>query len=203
MRITRLLVVLALAVAACGGSTGDTTTTTAAAATTAATTTTTAAATTTTAAATTTTAAPAGDPLTETATGVYTIDWDGLQGAVFYAAPAAGSSDPFFHVHTDPATDGFFFSVEAYTTGYGTAWTGELGETTVGCTPAGSGICIHFDPDGPGPIGDLNADFMATGFVDVLQADADGFVGVFTDVSFSDGTTIPGPFTVSGGTVTG
>lgn len=185
----------ALAVAACGGGTGSSTTTTAAT-TTSASTATTVAATTTTAAATTTTAAEAGEALTLNPDGSYAINWDALTGAVF-SAPPGGGADPFFHVHNDPAADGFFFSVEAYTV-YGTAWTGELGEFEVGCVPAGSGICIHFDPDGPGPIGDLGADFMAIGDVTIVQADADGFVAIFSNLEFSDGTTIPGPFTVTG-----
>ena len=150
-------------------------------------------ATTTTVAETTTTAA--GPALVES-DGVYTINWDALLGAVFFAPPGGGS-DPFFQVHTTPAADGFFFGVEAYTV-YGTAWTGELGEFTIDCTPAGTGICVHFDPDGPGPVGDLGADFMVTGDIEIIQADADGFVAIFSDVAFSDGSTIPGPFTVTG-----
>ncbi len=186
-------VILAFAfVAACGGNADTSTTSADSSTTTAAATTTTAAATTTTGAATTT---AAGAALVE-ADGVYTINWDALQGPVFFAPPGGGA-DPFFHVHTTPAADGFFFGVEAYTV-YGTAWTGQLGEFTVDCTPAGSGICVHFDPDGPGPMPDLGADFMVTGDVEIIQADAEGFVAIFSNVAFSDGSTIPGPFTVTG-----
>lgn len=199
MRAMRVLVACSVVASACGGTAGTTTTT---AGTTTSSPATTVIATTTTVAATTTTE-PAGPPLTTDASGGHVIDWDALQGPVFFAPPEAGSDDPFFHVHTDPAVDGFFFSVEAYTTGYGTMWTGQLGPITVGCTPQGSGICLHFDPDGPGPLPDLNADFQARGYADIIQADADGFVAVFTEIRFSDGSTIPGPLTVSGGSVTG
>ena len=143
----------------------------------------------------TTTTTTAGPALVESG-GVFTINWDALVGPVFFAPPGGGA-DPFFQVHTSPAEDGFFFGVEAYTV-YGTAWTGQLGEFTIDCTQTGTGICVHFDPDGPGPSLDLGADFLVTGDVEILQADADGFVAVFSDVAFSDGSTIPGPFTVTG-----
>ncbi len=183
---------VSLMVAACGGGTGTSSTTST---TTAGASTTTTVATTTTTGATTTTAGSEG-AITYLGDGVYTIDWSALEGDVFFA-PAGGGADPFFQVHTTPAVDGFFFGVEAYTV-YGTAWTGELGITTIDCSPAGSGICVHFDPDGPGPIADLGADFMVTGDVDIIQADAEGFEAVFSNVMFSDGSTIPGPFTVTG-----
>jgi len=196
------LAALAIVAAACGGGTGSSTTTTAGTTTTGAGSTTvataTTVATTTTIADSTTTEPGGGEALTMNPDGSYTIDWEALGGGVFFAPPVGGSSDPFFHVHTDPATHGFFFSVEAYTTGYGSAWTGELGDFEIGCAPTGSGICVHFDPDGPGAIADLGADFMATGDVTIVQADADGFVAIFSNVEFSDGTTIPGPFTVTG-----
>ena len=129
--------------------------------------------------------------------GEITMDWSSLEG-VFFSAPVPSASDPLFHVHNNPSTDGFFFSVEAYTTGYGTAWAGELGMFEIDCSPSGSGICVHLDPDGPGPIGDLGADFLATGDVEIIQADFDGFEAIFTDVAFTDGTTIPGPLTITG-----
>lgn len=193
MRIIRLATLLAVLTAACaGGSSGSTTTavvtTTAAATTTQAPTTT---------AATSTTAA-AGAPLVQNDDGSYTIDWTALAGTIFYIPAQASSSDPFYHVHTDPAVDGFYFSIEAYTV-YGTAWTGEVGEFTIDCTPQGSGICVHFDPDGPGPIGDLGADFMVTGDIEITEIDDDSFVAVLSNLTFSDGTTIPGPFTVYAG----
>ncbi len=132
-----------------------------------------------------------------TADGEVTIDWAALEG-VFFIPPASGSTDPFFHVHNNPDTDGFFLSIEAYTTGYGTAWAGELGMSTIDCSPGGSGICVHFDPDGTGPIGDLGADFLASGDIEIVQADADGFEAVLSGVTFTDGTTIPGPLTMTG-----
>ena len=127
---------------------------------------------------------------------VYTMNWEALTGPVVFT-PAGGGLDPFFLVHNSPAHDGFFFSVEAHTV-YGAAWTGQLGTFEIGCSPAGTGICVAFDPDGPGPLPDLGADNMVTGTIEILQADAAGFIAVFSNVSFSDGSTIPGPFTVSG-----
>jgi hypothetical protein len=187
--------VFLLLMAACGGGSGTTTSSTVAVTTTAVGTTT---VTTVPAVGTTVivgTTVVSGTAL-EVAGTVYTIDWSALVGPVVFTPPGGGS-DPFFHVHNSPAHDGFFFSVEAYTV-YGSAWSGELGTFEIGCFPAGTGICVHFDPDGPGPAPDLGADYMVTGTVEILQADAEGFVAVFTGVAFSDGSTIPGLFTVSG-----
>lgn len=198
IRIPAALLAAMIVVAACGDDDATDATSTAppateAPATTQAATTTTATTTVATTEAPTTTSA---DAFTMT-DGVVTIDWSQLDG-IFFAPPVAGSTDPFFHVHNDPGRDGFFLSVEAYTTGYGTAWTGELGMFQIDCSPAGSGICVHFDPDGAGPIGDLGADFLVTGDIEVLQADGDGFEVVLSTVTFTDGTTIPGPTTVAG-----
>lgn len=126
------------------------------------------------------------------------IDWEGLEG-VSFSAPTPNATDPLFFVHNDPDTDGFFLGLEAYTTGYGSAWTGELGVFDIDCSPTGSGICLHFDPDGPGPAGDLGADFLATGTIEIIRADLDGFEAILTDVAFTDGTAIPGPLAVTGG----
>jgi len=190
-RLTTCAALVAMMVAASGGSATTTTTTTAGS-----TTTTSGGATTTTSA--TTTSDPGSDAsaITTNEDGSYTIDWDALEGTVFFAPPVGGSSDPFYHVHTDPAVDGFFLSIEAYTV-YGTAWTGQLGDFAIGCGPAASGICVHFDPDGPGPIGNLGADFRVSGDITITQADENGFAAIITNLEFSDGTTIPGPFTVS------
>lgn len=187
----RASILFAVIVAACGGGSGTATTSTGGATTT--TTPTTEATTSTTVVVGTT--AVAGQALTADGN-VYTIDWDALVGPVFFS-PAGGGADPFFHVHNTPADDGFFFSVEAYTV-YGPEWTGQLGTFDIDCTATGTGICVHFDPDGPGEAADLGADFLVTGTVEILQADDEGFVAVFSDVAFSDGSTIPGPFTISG-----
>lgn len=207
-KFSYLFLGLALIAAACGDD--DTTTTTAPPATEApasteapAETTTTVAATTTAPPESTTTAAPettqaAADGVLTHADGTYTIDWDALEGSVFYAPPAAGSADPFYFLHTDPAVDGFYFSIEAYTTGYGTAWAGELGTFPIDCTPGGTGICVHFDPDGPGPVGDLGADFLVSGDVEFVELGDEGLVAVVSNVTFTDGSTIPGPLTVTG-----
>ena len=124
-----------------------------------------------------------------------TIDWAALEG-IFFIPPSASFTGPFFLVHNNPDTDGFYLSLEAYTTGYGTAWEGEPGMSEIDCSPAGTGICLNFDPDGP--IDDLGADFLVTGDIEIIQADADGFEAILTDVAFTDGTTIPGPLTMTG-----
>jgi len=126
---------------------------------------------------------------------VYTINWDALVGPIVFSPPAG--PDPYFLVHTSPPHDGFFFSVEAYTT-YGPDWTGQLGTFDIDCSPSGTGICVHFDPDGNGPMPDLGADYLVTGTAEILQANGDNFVATLRDVVFSDGSTIPGPFTISG-----
>lgn len=150
-----------------------------------------------------TTEAPATDPpatdapttvaepviaITPTDTG-FTIEWAALGAAPFYAE--VGGGDPYFHIHNIPATDGFFFSLEMYTV-YGSTWSGELGTFDIGCAPASTGICAHFDPDGPGPLTDLGVDFLATGSVTIEQLDAEGYDIVVDELVFSDGTTITG-----------
>ena len=127
----------------------------------------------------------------------YTIDWSALAGPAFFAPPSAGSSDPFFHIHSDGATDGFFFSLELYTTGYGPLWTGQLGTFPIGCAADSTGICAHFDPDGPGPTGDLGADFGATGSITINQLDASGYSIDVGQITFSNGSVIE-PFTLAG-----
>lgn len=188
---------IALVVAACGGddgaASGSTTTTLA--------TTTTAAASTTAAPATTTTTVPeTTSPTTEPVAtltqdgNVYTVNWSGLQSTPFYAVPAASSSDPLYFIHTDPVVDGFYLAFEMYTTGYGQEWTGELGQVNISCLDpvASTGICPHFDPDGAGPLGDLNADFAATGDITIAQLDEVGYDITVNELAFSDGTSITG-----------
>ena len=126
---------------------------------------------------------------------VYTINWNALVGPIVFSPPVG--PDPYFLVHTSPPHDGFFFSIEAYTT-YGPDWTGQLGTFDIDCTSTGTGICVHFDPDGNGPMPDLGADYLAVGTAEILQADGDNFVAILRDIEFSDGSTIPGPFTISG-----
>jgi hypothetical protein len=194
LRRTALILSALMVFAACGDD--DATTTTSPAVSTTQPTATTAPPPTTTAAPATTAAATT--PIAISDTGEVTIDWSSLEG-VFFAAPVPSATDPFFHIHNNPATDGFFLSVEAYTTGYGTAWTGELGMFEIDCSPSGTGICVHFDPDGAGPTGDLGADFLAAGDIEILQADFEGFEAILTDVLFTDGTTIPGPLMITAG----
>lgn len=125
--------------------------------------------------------------------------WTDLVGTPYFAYDdARDPDDPYWHVHTNPAADGFFLSLEMFTTGYGSAWEGETGTFAIDCSEQGSGICVHFNPEGPLAAGDLGADFAVTGQVDVDQLDESGYSLVLTDVIFSDGSTIPGPATLSG-----
>ncbi|MEQ1873879.1 MAG: hypothetical protein ABL953_09140 [Ilumatobacteraceae bacterium] len=133
-----------------------------------------------------TTVAEPVDPLVPTATG-FAINWEALNSTPFYGE--TGGADPYFNIHTVPAGDGFLFSLELYTV-YGTAWSGELGTFDIGCAPASTGICVHFDPDGPGPLGNLGADFLATGSLTINQLDDFGYDIVVHEVVFTDGTTI-------------
>lgn len=127
--------------------------------------------------------------------GSVVIDWESLEG-VSFSAPVPSATDPLFFVHNDPARDGFFLGLEAYTV-YGAGWTGQLGTFAIDCEA--NGICLHFDPDGDGPGIDLGFDFAATGTIEFVRADIDGFEAILTDVAFSDGTTIPGPLVITGG----
>jgi hypothetical protein len=129
----------------------------------------------------------------------YSLDWSKLQyDALFVYDDESNPDDPFFHLHNQPE-EGFFFSLEMYTTGFGEGWTGQTGRFVMSCTGAGSGICIHFDPDGEGDEhGDLGADFAAGGAIDIVQLDTEGYDLTLTDVVFSDGTTIPGPTRLTG-----
>ena len=130
----------------------------------------------------------------------YSIVWSSVQ-APFYAAANDASADPFFHIHSDGATDGFFFSLELYTTGYGALWTGELGDVAVGCMegvpgPNSTGICPWFDPDGPGGAEPFSA-FTATGSITINQLDGDGYNITVNEIVFAEGATVTG-FEMSG-----
>jgi len=126
------------------------------------------------------------------------IAWDNLPSDPLFGPADAGSDDPFFLIHTNPETDGFFFSIELYTTGYGTAWTGELGDVEVSCSdPSTTGICPYYDEDGPGPIDVLGSDFATTGSITINQLDDSGYDIVVNEIVFSDGTTI-GSFRMTG-----
>jgi hypothetical protein len=132
----------------------------------------------------------------------YTITWAALPQVAFYDPSAGSAADPFFHIHTHPATDGFFFAFELYTTGYGALWTGQLGTFDISCAepppaPNSTGICPHFDADGPGGGSDLGADGKATGSVTINKVDDSGYEIVVNALAFSDGSTIK-PFTLSG-----
>ncbi len=115
-----------------------------------------------------------------------------------FFAPAGGGTDPFFHIHTNPASDGFFLAFEMYTV-WGGGWTGEMGTFPVTRTdPASStGICPYFDPDGPGPLPVLGGDFATTGEITINQLDGAGYDIIVHSLLFSDGTTF-GEFQMTG-----
>ena len=129
--------------------------------------------------------------------GVVVIDWSKLKAKPFFSPPRAGSADPFYFIHTDPAADGFFLSIEAYTTAYGRTWTGQLGTFAIDCSTAGTGICVHFDPDGPGPMPPAGSNFDVRGSITFERLDATGYTVILTNVVFSEGFTIPGPLRLS------
>ncbi len=122
--------------------------------------------------------------------GTVVVRWDALAATPFYA-PAVGGSDPFFHIHTNPDTDGFFLSFEMYTTGYGQQWTGETGTFEISCADpvTSTGICPYFDPDGPGPEPVKGDDFAATGLLTIVRLDDTGYEIIVHELAFSDGTT--------------
>ena len=124
-----------------------------------------------------------------------TIDPSAL-APLYYAPPVPGSPDPFYHIHTTPAVDGFFLSIEAYTV-YGTQWTGQLGTFEIDCSVAGTGICVHFDPDGPGPAVDLGSDFSGSGQITFTLLETGAFEVTLANVAFAQGTVIPGPLTLA------
>lgn len=178
--------------AAATTTTAPATPTTAPSTTAAAVTTTTETATTATTAATTTTAAP--EPALIYDEGTYSIVWANVSDP-FWDPDAGSTEDPFFFIHTRPDQDGFYFALEMYTTGYGALWQGELGDVDIICNEAApalnsTGICPHFDPDGPGPLGDLNTDFAATGSITINQLDENGYDIVVNEIMFSDGSRI-------------
>jgi hypothetical protein len=174
MRRTAAVSVFLLALAACGGDSTETTVSSAAFD------------------GTTVAGAPA---LAINDAGEVAIDWTTVT-QVSFLAPVPNATDPLFFVHNEPIADGFYFGLEAYTV-FGAGWTGQLGTFDIDCEF--NGICLHFDPDGPGPQIDAGFDFLATGTIEFVRADLDGFEAVLTDVAFTDGTTIPGPLIITGG----
>ncbi len=157
-----------------------------------------AAPTTNTAAATTAVATPPGSsspaPALSLNDEVWTVDWSLV--TAFWSPAVATAADPLVLIHTIPEIDGFFFSLELYTTGYGQLWTGELGEAAVGCAegpPGGNstGICPYFDSDGPGPV-ELNSAFVATGSITINKLDGTGYDIFVNEVVYPNGTTVGG-----------
>ncbi len=148
--------------------------------------------------ATTTTTEPP-PPLVESPENVYEIDWSALGAPPYFGYDdETDPEDPFWLINNQPEVDGFLLGVELYTTGFGERWEGELGTYRIWCDRRGTGICLHFDPDGEGPVPDLGADFGATGTVSIRKLDRDGYDLVLEDVLFTDGSRIPGPLTLRG-----
>lgn len=127
------------------------------------------------------------DPALELSGTSATVNWDAVHPT--FIQPDGGA-DPFFHIHSSNAEDGFYLSFELYTV-YGAQWTGETGTFEISCADptTSTGICVHFDPDGPGSVGDLGADFGATGTISINQLDASAYDITVSDLTFSDGTT--------------
>ncbi|MDW3219187.1 MAG: hypothetical protein R8F63_11305 [Acidimicrobiales bacterium] len=130
---------------------------------------------------------PPDDPALVVDGNTLTVNWDAVTPT--FIPPAAGSADPFFHIHSSNAVDGFYLSFEMYTV-WGGAWTGETGTFEIGCNDqvADSGICVHFIPVSAEG-NDLGADFGATGTVTINQLDESGYDLVVSGLTFSDGTT--------------
>lgn len=125
----------------------------------------------------------------------YSVIWD--QVSDFYKAPAAGAADPFFHIHSSNAADGFYLSFEMYTV-WGQAWSGETGTFKISCSnpSTSTGICVHFIPVSAEG-NDLAADFGATGTVVIRQLDENGYDIDVMGLTFTDGSTIA-DFTMTG-----
>ena len=72
--------------------------------------------------------------MAEPVEGVYEIAWEKLVGAPFLAYDEVRDpDDPFWHVHNNAVADGFFLSLEMFTTGFGAAWEGETGTFPIDC----------------------------------------------------------------------
>ena len=128
---------------------------------------------------------PAGPALAMGEGTAFLIDWSALTAEAFFAFMP--SDDPFWFIHTEEP-DGFF-SLEMFTTAYGSLWTGELGTHDIDCSPGGTGICVHLVR--PGTDADLREDGAVTGTVAINQLDDTGY-DIVVDATFSDGTTITG-----------
>jgi len=118
-----------------------------------------------------------------------TINWAGVSAV--YLPNTGPADDPFFQIHTDNALDGFYLSFEFFLV-WGEAWTGETGTFEISCSDptTDTGICVHFDPDGDGPLGNVGADFAAAGSVTINQLDDAGYSIMVTGLTFSDGTVV-------------
>lgn len=140
-------------------------------------------------------------PLEPDNRGRYEIRWRRLLVTPGFEFVDTDPDNPFWLIHTDAERDGFYFSLELYTTGYGALWEGELGEVEISCSepPPGdnsTGVCPHFDPDGPGPFPDL-VGTEGTGTITITRLDEDGYDITIDDITMGLGQSIR-PFRVFG-----
>jgi hypothetical protein len=149
---------------------------------------------------TTTTLPPPQGPL-QPRGGEYRIRWGKLAVQPGYTFVDDDADNPFWLIHTDAERDGFAFSLELYTTGYGEQWEGETGTFAIACTepPPGedsTGICPHLDPDGPGPQPDI-VGFAADGQVTIDRLDEQGYDITIDELTMAFGVSIR-PFRLRG-----
>ncbi len=133
------------------------------------------------------------EPISVATDGSVELAWEALTEAAYWALEA-GDDGEFWYLHTNEP-DGLF-SIEAYTSGFGTGWSGELGTYPVGCSRAGTGICLHMVVPGAEP--NLPSDFAASGLVTFVRLDAEGYELVLQDIVFGNGLAIPGPVRLAG-----
>ena len=133
--------------------------------------------------------------------GAYTIRWGRLAAKPGYRYIDTDPDNPFWLIHTDRDRDGFYFSLEMYTTGYGEKWTGETGRVAIACSeappgPESTGVCPHLDPDGRGPEADV-VGFGGTGSINIRRLDDGGFDITIKKLSLPFGVTVT-PFRLRG-----
>lgn len=115
-----------------------------------------------------------------------------------YSATFFGSADPLYEIET---TSSAFVIDTSFFTKFGTAWTGQAGTFAVGCgNVSGSGICVHFDPDGAaGSVGLLGP---ATHGSVTITGLGTSYSVTFNDVRIDHGpdntTYLLDPFTLAG-----
>ena len=112
-----------------------------------------------------------------------------------YSATFFGAADPLYEIKT---TSSAFTIDTSFFTKFGSGWTGEAGAFAVVCTAGGSGICVHFDPDGAGGVEVLGPATEGSASIDRL---GESYAVTFSGVRFDrpgGGTYLLEPFTLSG-----